>query len=922
MAPAKTYEVRFTGCLLSEAHFYRLAVDHHETELLSTSTTVPKFHKLLHVQLSDGVTAMELSIAALIDGAEKVVAIAQVPIVPSKDFTHYDVVIPTAAGNTVTGTVKLAYKLIKLNVIGILRETVNNRSVLGISVNTGLVGESADAAAEYKDIRLKIKDKEGTVLGNNKVSNDKSAVFFPLEDHEVFGNEASLELIVTMEDGDKTFPLALQYGTMSVSVPMSSTLAILVTCQVLYEPSRQAGLVHEISMAVLKQSGPNDKVSSLKGNDYITLTRKNLLYLQFINAEGNVDVVVPEESLLKAIKGVPFERAELQPMPDGLFIISTEAHSGRSLKKKPLMKKNLVIHLGTFGISSSLVASPDMLVRAKCTMVGLNTDIQGSVDGSLSCNTKYNTLMGSGILEEKERETSKEMGIISVVLEGKVDIRPTENPLMNALSKSDSYLSARVTISIVPTESPPLISPTGELMPLSPPDSPRIEEHHDEQTIARAPSKKSLDGLQASSSVPKLDIGQISRTPSQQVLQPVPSNEQFMAMDHPNVEGEMPGQWNLQAQGQDRSLYGGEDMENWGSPGALGDNFSPTKYKIDRASTALVSMIKSELVEKQRLIDRLINEASARTDAIELCGREIRSLREEILSLQTKARDAESALAQRDADIAEASKYVEDAVGSPEQLARLSRNTLIHIACDLGERNQKLILEKEELEELVAEAHASRMQFEEDKKTLSELQDAHVEQSRLIQKLQKKLSATDSYKSTIKLQERVIAKMQAVIEAHLRTTRQEGGPEAAGMLDRILQDLERKGQEEEQTMAQAQAEEYERTRRRAAEEELKKEKHEANALRKQVGAGLILIISSSSSNGLILTHANSSHILSRTKVKQLEADLKKATDVKSVEPSSLSELDANRKIDQLDAEVSHANSSSVLSRQTIIPSCI
>jgi hypothetical protein len=163
------------------------------------------------------------------------------------------------------------------------------------------------------------------------------------------------------------------------------------------------------------------------------------------------------------------------------------------------------------------------------------------------------------------------------------------------------------------------------------------------------------------------------------------------------------------------------------------------------------------------------------------------------------------------------------------------------------------------------------MQYEDDKKSLTELQDAHVEQSRLIQKLQKKLTATNTYKSTIKLQERVIAKMQAVIEAHLRTTRPEGGTEAAGLLNRLLQDLERQGQEEEISLAHAHNEEQERNRRKLVEEDLKKEKSETEKL--------------------------------RSKVKQLEYDLAKAIKDKEGAPSSLSEAEANRKIDQLEAEV-------------------
>jgi hypothetical protein len=105
-------------------------------------------------------------------------------------------------------------------------------------------------------------------------------------------------------------------------------------------------------------------------------------------------------------------------------------------------------------------------------------------------------------------------------------------------------------------------------------------------------------------------------------------------------------------------------------------------------------MIKSELSEKQRLIDRLVGEASARTDAIELCGREIRSLREEALQMQQKLREAETALQLRDTEIADASRYVEESLGAPEPLNKLSRTTLLHVAADLGERLQVALAEK------------------------------------------------------------------------------------------------------------------------------------------------------------------------------------------------------------------------------------
>lgn len=583
--------------------------------------------------------------------------------------------------------------------------------------------------------------------------------------------------------------------------------------------------------------------------------------MQFCNGDGVVEVPMSEAALLQSICGLPLERHDLQQLPDGFFMLTVNTVNGRHQKKKALLKKNLAFHLGTFALSPELVAD-GARIGCMCTMVAVNASVEGEVAASMRSSFSRSAVMGVGRLQEREREVSRESGVISVVIEGSLTLSDAEPALRDHLAKLDSALSVRITLSIIPAEAPPLLSPTGELMPLSPPESPRADDDPGlSPNMNLSTSRKSLAGAE-----------ELSINPTQE-LDKVPSKEDFIDATHANERGEMPGQWNLQRQGQERAMYTGEDIENWGSPGGLGDNGSPAKYKIDRASTALVSMIKSELTEKQRLIDRLIGEASARTDAIELCGREIRALREEVVRCQAAAREAEGTLQQRDADILEASRFVENEVGSPEQLAKLSRTTLVHIACDLGERYQRVSEEKQELLELVAEAQSARHQLAEDQRSLAELQDAHVEQSRLIQKLQKKLAATDTYKSTIKLQERVIAKMQSVIEAHLRTTRSDAGPEGAGLLDRILSDLEKRGAEEEMSLAQAHMEEAERERRKVAEEALKAEKKAVEALTKQV--------------------------------QSLEKDLQKALEVKAAnaEPSSLTEQEANRKIDQLEAEV-------------------
>jgi hypothetical protein len=46
---------------------------------------------VLHVQLPDGTTSLELQVFALVDGSEKVVATGALPVTPGKDFVKASV---------------------------------------------------------------------------------------------------------------------------------------------------------------------------------------------------------------------------------------------------------------------------------------------------------------------------------------------------------------------------------------------------------------------------------------------------------------------------------------------------------------------------------------------------------------------------------------------------------------------------------------------------------------------------------------------------------------------------------------------------------------------------------------------------------------------------------------------------------------
>ena len=146
--------------------------------------------------------------------------------------------------------------------------------------------------------------------------------------------------------------------------------------------------------------------------------------------------------------------------------------------------------------------------------------------------------------------------------------------------------------------------------------------------------------------------------------------------------------------------------------------------------------------------------------------------------------------------IAEGSRFIQHKVGSPEELNSMNRATLVHICLELGERVKVVESEGVEYKQRFMEGQAARQKYAEQIKQLQDLSEAHMQQSYFIQKLQKKVAKMDSYKSTIKLQESIIGKMQKVVEAHLKTSALDaGGGGRNDLLDRLMTEIENSEQE-------------------------------------------------------------------------------------------------------------------------------
>lgn len=103
-----------------------------------------------------------------------------------------------------------------------------------------------------------------------------------------------------------------------------------------------------------------------------------------------------------------------------------------------------------------------------------------------------------------------------------------------------------------------------------------------------------------------------------------------------------------------------------------------------------------------------------------------------------------------------------------DSVEHLPRPQLLQVLSELSSRLAQGDRDRSGLRNRVQELEASDSKLQEFTTKFKELQDAHLQQSRHMQKLQKQQGKIEAFKATIQMQEKVIAKMQTVVEARLR----------------------------------------------------------------------------------------------------------------------------------------------------------
>lgn len=113
-----------------------------------------------------------------------------------------------------------------------------------------------------------------------------------------------------------------------------------------------------------------------------------------------------------------------------------------------------------------------------------------------------------------------------------------------------------------------------------------------------------------------------------------------------------------------------------------------------------------------------------------------------------------------------ANKMLESSLNlSSTEIKNLSNETMVRLINKLTDKVAKVNYENQALIETMQEAKQSIKSLVDLKVKYKELENAHLTQSKQLQKMQGQMKKVDTYKRTIETQEKVISKMQRVIES-------------------------------------------------------------------------------------------------------------------------------------------------------------
>lgn len=202
------------------------------------------------------------------------------------------------------------------------------------------------------------------------------------------------------------------------------------------------------------------------------------------------------------------------------------------------------------------------------------------------------------------------------------------------------------------------------------------------------------------------------------------------------------------------------------------------------SSSAIVNVIRMELIDKQKLIDQLYKDIKHRDHGLSVCEMDIRKLREMNLLLTNELGECKNILNKMTSECIESEKMVCDLFNienntdcnekknisklNTSPLHSLTHKKLIKIISALYTKMNEINLEKNSIEQYINEAQSIRLKYKKTMEDHEKLQQVHMEQNKVLMTTQKEVSKLNKYKSTILMQEQVIAKLQNMMERQIQ----------------------------------------------------------------------------------------------------------------------------------------------------------
>ncbi len=726
--------------------------------------------------IKDGKELLVVTLFGVIEGKEVELGSQTIELEPSKDDKTVDIPFDgTGKANqdensteeypTIDGIVTLSYKLLKLSVLSSL---IQEKKTIGVSITAEIVG-SAD---RLEDIKLKVKDKKGVLLSANKLPLKAPNIFLPISAAKIesAADDLEVDLCITENSIDEVIPISMNVP-MACKLRLSNGSLLFLTINLLNEMQKPSCVIHEVSLiSIIDDSTASPRTALIPGSE---LLPNGHMVMKLVSLEHNDDssVLKRTDDLLSTIVSTPVLAPlklsqETKYVNGGLYSFATGSVGKKTPHNKRVTSVNFTmdtknamqvqsLHHGVLlvhgdntkesapkplQICANLVDIKfDQVVNVPKSEGGALSTISENVETTASLSDVFKASNSPGfqtkhigtcmVTEVSRTRSTDTQNVDVIVLEGKITFDENTESFSSSIYNPSSVSSALVRVILSTTT--PFVTP-----------KPREKKEEEMKST-------SVDNMPP----PALDLD---------TLEPVIAPH-----------------------------------------GEFAENLSPLTfagYKREAGvGKALADIFRNELDEKQKIITILLQDIKEKDRGIEECGHEIKALRHMNMNLNMKISELNNTISNKKQEEVDALEIIEsNNLGSGvtkadksalRDLTTVPRGVLINIIQKISENLHNCNEERLELKRYLTESQAIRRQYEDLVQQYNEMSVAHLEQSKLIQSMKKANTKVEVYKNTIKMQEKIIAKMQLLLENKLSNSNKLGDR----VLDHLIEKLDEPG---------------------------------------------------------------------------------------------------------------------------------